>query len=96
MSDIPDGLVLEQREARPARPSASLLISRNNPDGIEVLVCHRIPELPVFPNCWSLPGGTVSKQDRAASEELGFLRSATEESLNETGGESVFVACLLR
>jgi len=47
---------------RAPRPSASVMLRKGN----EILVCHRVSEVPAFPDYWAFPGGGVSRADRAA------------------------------
>jgi glyoxylase-like metal-dependent hydrolase (beta-lactamase superfamily II)/8-oxo-dGTP pyrophosphatase MutT (NUDIX family) len=69
------------------RPSASLVVTRDGLEGPEILFCHRVSEMPSFPDFWAFPGGGVTRFDQAAAEQLpGF-------SADETGAA---LACLLR
>ncbi len=52
-------------QVRPPRPSASVMLWR----GEEILVCHRVSEVPAFPDYWAFPGGGVSRADRAALDQ---------------------------
>ena len=86
MSEVPSGLEMPSIERRPARPSATLMITRQGDDGVEVLLGNRSESMPSFPGYWAFPGGGVSRVDSAASEVLGIsvqhcaiLREVVEE-----------------
>ena len=86
MSEVPSGLSMPDLERRPPRPSATLMITRDGDEGVEVLLGHRCETMPSFPGYWAFPGGGVSRVDKAASEMLGIsvqhctiLRELVEE-----------------
>ncbi len=86
MSEVPSGLDMPNIERRPARPSATLMITRQGNEGVEVLLGNRSESMPSFPGYWAFPGGGVSRVDSAASEVLGIsiqhctiLREVVEE-----------------
>ena len=73
-------------QSRPPRPSATLMITRDGRDGVEVLLGNRSESMPSFPGYWAFPGGGVSRVDVAASDSLGIstqhcaiLREVVEE-----------------
>ena len=70
MSEVPNGLEVPPSAERPVRASATIMLSREGHDGIEVMLCHRVNELPAFPGYWAFPGGGISRIDRIASEKL--------------------------
>lgn len=70
MSEVPEGLEVAATNSRPVRPSASLMLTRDSPNGLEVLLCHRVEELPAFPGYWAFSGGGISRVDRAAADEI--------------------------
>ena len=43
--------------------------SRMNGNIGEILLCHRVSEVPSFPDFWAFPGGGVSRTDRRVSDE---------------------------
>ena len=69
MSELPEGVSLPLARAPKTRPSASVMLSRESEGGHEILLGHRVSELPSFPDFWAFPGGGVSKVDREASED---------------------------
>lgn len=86
MSEVPNGLSMPDLERRPPRPSATLMITRDGEEGVEVLLGHRCETMPSFPGYWAFPGGGVSRVDKTASEVIGIsvqhcaiLRELVEE-----------------
>jgi glyoxylase-like metal-dependent hydrolase (beta-lactamase superfamily II)/8-oxo-dGTP pyrophosphatase MutT (NUDIX family) len=69
MDELPEGVVLPKANVAIPRPSASLIVSRMNGNIGEILLCHRVSEVPSFPDFWAFPGGGVSRTDRRASDE---------------------------
>ena len=68
MSEVPSGLEVAMPEPRPVRPSSSLMLTRDGVEGVEVLLCRRVDELPAFAGYWSFPGGGISRVDISAAE----------------------------
>ncbi len=86
MSEVPSGVSMPDFERKPPRPSATLMITRDGDEGVEVLLGQRSESMPSFPGYWAFPGGGVSRVDKAASEVLGIsiqhctiLRELVEE-----------------
>ena len=86
MSEVPSGLSMPNLERRPPRPSATLMITRDGDEGVEVLLGQRSESMPSFPGYWAFPGGGVSRVDTTASETMGIpvhhcaiLRELVEE-----------------
>ena len=69
MDELPEGVELPAANVATPRPSASLIVSRMNGNMGEILLCHRVSEVPAFPDFWAFPGGGVSRTDRRLSEE---------------------------
>ena len=69
MDELPEGVELSKANVSTPRPSASLIVSRMNGNIGEILLCHRVSEVPSFPDFWAFPGGGVSRTDRRVSEE---------------------------
>ena len=59
---------MPKSERAAPRPSASVILSRERDSGHEILLGHRVSELPAFPDVWSFPGGAISRVDRAVAE----------------------------
>ncbi len=71
-------------------PAASLILLRDGPDGVEVLVGHRSPSTRAFPGAIVFPGGKLETQDAAWPEASGdpHLQArygALRETFEETG-----------
>ena len=69
MGELPEGVNLPVASVAIPRPSASLIISRVNSGKEEILLCHRVSEVPAFPDFWAFPGGGVSRVDIKVAEE---------------------------
>ena len=72
MSEVPKGLEMPSFERKPPRPSATLMITRDGEEGVEVLLGKRSESMPSFPGYWAFPGGGVSRVDKEASQSLGI------------------------
>ena len=86
MSEEPSGVDMPLFERKPPRPSATLMITKQGDEGVEVLLGKRSESMPSFPGYWAFPGGGVSRVDKTASETLGIsvqhcaiLREVVEE-----------------
>ncbi|MFL2985425.1 MAG: NUDIX domain-containing protein [Candidatus Poseidoniaceae archaeon] len=97
MSEVPSGVSMPDFERKPPRPSATLMVTRDGDDGVEVLLGQRCETMPSFPGYWAFPGGGVSRVDKPASEVIGIsvqhcaiLRELVEElGLAPQGGKLV-------
>lgn len=54
------------------------MLTKDGPHGVEVLLAHRVQELPAFPGYWSFPGGGISRVDREAVEAINSLKQMTD------------------
>ena len=86
MSEVPKGVNLAAPSQRKIRPTATMTLTRDGPNGVEVLLGKRSPTMRAFPNYWAFPGGGVSSVDAAAVEAFPQL----------DGAESNTIACILR
>ena len=68
MGELPEGVELPSAEVAKPRPSAAAVISRNSRENMEILLCHRVSEVPSFPDFWAFPGGGISRVDRKVAE----------------------------
>ncbi|MEQ8230269.1 MAG: NUDIX hydrolase [Gammaproteobacteria bacterium] len=72
----------------PARPSASVVIARDAPAGIEILMLRRNEKIAFHGGAWVFPGGRVDAADAVGtnSDPLEVARrAALRETLEETG-----------
>ena len=86
MSEVPDGVQLSARARGAPRPTATMTLTRDGPNGVEVLLGRRSKTMRAFPNYWAFPGGGVSSVDQAAVEALSQL----------AGPEAASIACIMR
>ena len=70
MSEVPSGLNFPSVAPVPIRDSASLMLTRNNNNEIEILLGKRANSMRAFPNFWSFPGGGLSRKDLQATTKL--------------------------
>ena len=68
MAELPEGVELPTASIATPRPSAAAVLSRETQNGLEILLCHRVAEVPAFPDFWAFPGGGVSRVDRTAAD----------------------------
>ena len=68
MAELPEGVELPTASIATPRPSAAVVLSRETQNGLEILLCHRVAEVPAFPDFWAFPGGGVSRVDRTAAD----------------------------
>ena len=80
MSEVPDGLHFGS-VTRKQIPSATLMVTRDGPSGVEVLLGHRADSMPAFPGYWAFPGGGVSRVDRAAVADLEQLEGPIDAAI---------------
>ncbi len=86
MSEVPQGVSLPTPARGPPRPTATMTLTRDGPDGVEVLLGLRAATMRAFPSYWAFPGGGVSSVDRKAVDTLASL----------DGPEAGAIACILR
>jgi ribonuclease/clavin/mitogillin len=75
MSEVPQGVHLGAVERKPPRPTSTMTITRDGPQGVEVLLGKRAQTMSAFPDYWAFCGGGVSKFDRDLSSEIGINES---------------------
>tara|TARA_Y100001970_G_scaffold46609_1_gene58832 strand:- start:23360 stop:24877 length:1518 start_codon:yes stop_codon:yes gene_type:complete len=68
MNELPEGVNLPISKVAKPRPSAAAVISRFFEDDLEILLCHRVSEVPSFPDFWAFPGGGISRVDKNVAE----------------------------
>ena len=52
-----------ERQSTPARSAATLIVTRDGTEGLEVLLLRRNPALKVMAGAWVFPGGKVDADD---------------------------------
>lgn len=86
MSETPIGYELPRVSPAVPMPSVSAVITRDGAQGVELLLCHRVSEMPSFPDFWSFPGGGIKECDGEAADAMEHL----------SGEEGVALAGLMR
>jgi 8-oxo-dGTP pyrophosphatase MutT (NUDIX family) len=85
----PDGIV-------PARPSASVILVRDGPGGLEAFMVRRHAEMSVNPNVYVFPGGTVHADDTAPGWPAApDLSARSDERVTPEAGTALSI-CALR
>ncbi|GIT75204.1 MAG: hypothetical protein Ct9H300mP30_2660 [Methanobacteriota archaeon] len=57
MGELPEGMEMPKSEITTPHPLASVILSRERSGGHEILLGHRVSELPAFPESGPSPGG---------------------------------------
>jgi glyoxylase-like metal-dependent hydrolase (beta-lactamase superfamily II)/8-oxo-dGTP pyrophosphatase MutT (NUDIX family) len=78
----PTQLLHTQREPAPLRPAATVLLLRDTPQGIEVLMTRRSMTASFAPGAYVFPGGGVDAHDAAAHPQA--TRRPTQSDLHLT------------
>ena len=86
MSEVPEGVELSGSARKPPRPTATMTLTRDGPNGPEVLLGLRSETMAAFPGYWAFTGGGVSRVDTAAVESFSVLDVE----------HGKFIACILR
>ena len=86
MSEVPEGVDLSGFQRKPPRPTATMTLTRDGPNGPEVLLGLRSKTMPAFPGYWAFTGGGVSRVDTAAVDSF--------SELDVEHGKAI--ACILR
>ena len=73
MAELPAGVELAKFVRKPPRPTATMTLTRDGPDGPEVLLGLRSETMAAFPGYWAFTGGGVSRVDGAAVESFSVL-----------------------
>ncbi len=78
----PAQLLHPQREPAPLRPAATVLLLRDGPQGIEVLMTRRSPNASFAPGAYVFPGGGIDPADALAHAQA--RRRPTQSDLHLT------------
>jgi 8-oxo-dGTP pyrophosphatase MutT (NUDIX family) len=70
----------------PIRPAATVIVLRDMPGGLEVLLVQRAGELVFHGGAWVFPGGRVEQEDAQAGDELMAARLACVREAREEAG----------
>lgn len=81
MSEVPEGLKLQSDERPAPRPTVTVTLTRDGPDGLELLLGRRAPTMRAFPDTWAFPGGGVSRRDVVGLEEASLETVGDEDDL---------------
>jgi len=74
-----------QRQSTPARPAATLIVTREGEAGLETLLLRRNPSLKVMAGAWVFPGGKVDGEDEGTDALSRARAAAVRELAEETG-----------
>ena len=84
-------------EGAPPRPSASVILGRDGPDGLESFMVRRHARSPVAPSAYVFPGGTVRAEDHEISGvDLGHELSARSDTPVSDEEAAAFYVCAIR
>ena len=79
-----------------ARPSASVILVRDSPGGLETFMVRRHAEMSVNPNVYVFPGGTVHADDSAAAWPAApNLSERSDEAVSPEMARALYI-CALR
>jgi glyoxylase-like metal-dependent hydrolase (beta-lactamase superfamily II)/8-oxo-dGTP pyrophosphatase MutT (NUDIX family) len=78
----PNQLLYPQREPAPVRPAATVLLLRDTPAGVEVLMTRRSLTASFAPGAYVFPGGGIDAEDTAAHAQA--ARRPTQSDLHLT------------
>ena len=82
MGETPLGFVMPKTNVSEPKLSASAVISRSINNHNEILLGHRVSEMPSFPDFWSFPGGGISKVDiKFGENHPNFLATMGEDRI---------------
>jgi 8-oxo-dGTP pyrophosphatase MutT (NUDIX family) len=70
----------------PIRPAATVIVLRDMPPGLEVLLVQRAEELAFHGGAWVFPGGRVEGEDASAGDQLVAARRAGVRETREEAG----------
>lgn len=78
---------MSEKKASPIFPAATVVLTRDSTQGIEVLMVKRQQKLSAYGGAWVFPGGKVDPHEvKAAEDELGAAHvAAVREVQEETG-----------
>ena len=89
MGELPAGYRIPDLKVSKPYLSASAVVSRIIDGQDEILLGHRVSEMPSFPDFWTFPGGGISKVDKKIADEY-------PDFLSEMGTDRIATIALLR
>ena len=89
MGELPAGYQIPNVKVSKPHLSASAVVSRVIDGQDEILLGHRVSEMPSFPDFWTFPGGGISKVDKKIGVKYPDL-------LSEMGIDRIAAVALLR
>ena len=79
----PSQFLYPQREPAPLLPAATVLLLRDTPDGVEVLMTRRSTSASFAPGAYVFPGGGIDAQDAAAHAQATRRPTQSDEHLTQ-------------
>jgi glyoxylase-like metal-dependent hydrolase (beta-lactamase superfamily II)/8-oxo-dGTP pyrophosphatase MutT (NUDIX family) len=79
----PSQLLYPQRVLAPAQPAATVLLLRDAPDGMEVLMTRRSPTASFVPGAYVFPGGSIDATDAAAHAQAARRPTQDDQLLTQ-------------
>jgi len=89
MGEVPAGFQIPEIQVSEPYLSASAVVSRIIDGQDEILLGHRVSEMPSFPDFWTFPGGGISKIDKKVGDKY-------PDFLSERGIDRIATIALLR
>lgn len=86
MSEVPAGMDLSGVSRRPPRPTVTMTVTRDGPEGLEVLLGLRAPTMRAFPQTWAFPGGGVARGEAEAFASTDLPSVGDEHDLARFAG----------
>jgi 8-oxo-dGTP pyrophosphatase MutT (NUDIX family) len=77
-----------------ARPSASVILVRDGPDGLECFMVRRHARSPFMPNAYVFPGGTVRADDLSVAADSGVPLANALSARSDTPVDAAQAAAL--
>ena len=76
----PSQLLYPQREPAPLKQAATVLLLRDSPEGLQVLMTRRSDKASFAPGAFVFPGGGIDAQDAAAASHAQCLRRPEQDA----------------
>jgi 8-oxo-dGTP pyrophosphatase MutT (NUDIX family) len=79
---------IDEADAAPARPAATLVVLRDRAAGLEVLLLRRSRELSAFAGAWVFPGGAAEPADGPVEDWPACQTTARQAAVRELAEET--------